>query len=412
MRFKRSAVFILLAALILLSGCDIHMEFQSPTPEPAAPPVEGDEVAPPVEVSAEEILLAKLTPSGVLVLSTEDQSLTLLDTQGNEISTVSLPDIVGSDPRSLHLTGSWTLGQPFPPVIYQVFQPVQAIRSTSGATLRQLPQMDGMMSLAGAAGQPAFAFASISYDGGFPISRLYAGTPESITDAPALYEWQDNQMGMVLLPVVIESSGGQPKGVWYAQTAWGIGGVDLIYPINRGLYFYDLTTGDHRVALNPDRNFQGISPDRKMAASVAFDGGGNKPMSIQYLESGAVIELALNPSTDRGAGYAVFSPSAKYVSWLEASGSLSGDPEFKPRIRVADTAGGRILAELDKTVAAQAAGWGQISWMKPVGFLNDQTVLVEARGENWGTVAILTLDLTSNFVSVFHSGGFSGFAYP
>ncbi len=76
-------------------------------------------------------------------------------------------------------------------------------------------------------------------------------------------------MGMVLLPVAVEAAGGQPQGVWYVQTAWGIGGVDLIYPINRGLYFYDLTTGENGMALNPDCNFQGISPDLTLAACIA-----------------------------------------------------------------------------------------------------------------------------------------------
>ena len=412
MGIKRTSVFIFLAGLLILSGCGIRVEFQSPTTEPAAPPVEGDEVAPPVEASAEEILLAKLTPSGVLVLSADDQLLTLIDLQGNDSATVSLPDVGGSDPRILHLIGSYTQGQPLPPIIYISFQPEQAIRSSSGALLRQLPQMDGIIGIAGAVGQPAFAFSSISYDGGFPISRLYAGTPDSISSAPAFYESQDSQMGMVLLPVAVEAAGGQPQGVWYAQTAWGIGGVDLIYPINRGLYFYDLTTGENRVALNQDRNYQGISPDRKMAASVPFDGGGNKAMAIHNLETGSMVDLALNPSTDRGAGYAVFSPGSKYVSWLEASGSLTGDPEFQPRVRVADAIGGSILAEMDKTAAAQAAGWGLVSWMKPVGFLNDQTVLVEARGENWGTVAVLAFDFSENSVRLFHQGSFSGFAYP
>jgi hypothetical protein len=412
MNIKRTSVFIFLTGLLIFSGCGIRVEFQSPTMEPAAPPVEGAEVAPPVEVSAEEILLAKLTPSGVLVLSAEIQLLTLVDSQGIEITTVSLPDIGGSDPRILHLAGSWTQGQPLPQVIYQAFQPVQEIRSSSGAMLRELPQMDGMIGIAGAVGQPAFAFSSISYDGGFPISRLYAGTPDSISSAPAFYESQDNQMGMVLLPVAVEAAGGQPQGVWYAQTAWGIGGVDLIYPINRGLYFYDLTTGENRVALNQDRNYQGISPDRKMAASVPFDGGGNKAMSVHHLETGTIVDLALNPSTDRGAGYAVFSPDSKYVSWLEASGSLTGNPEFQPRVRVGDASNGSVIAEMDKVNAAQAAGWSVVSWMKPVGFLNGQTVLVEARGENWGTVAVLAFDFSANSVKLFHQGSFSGFAYP
>jgi hypothetical protein len=412
MNIKRTSLFILIAGLLIFSGCGIHVEFQTPTTEPVAPPIEGDDVAPPVEVSAEEIRLAKLTPSGVLVFSMDDQLLTLVDPQGTEITTVSLPDIGGSDPRNLHLAGSWAQGQPLPPVIYQAFQPDQAIRLSSGATLIQLPQLDGMVGIAGAAGQPAFAFSRFSYEGGFPISRLHSGTPDSITDAPAFYESQDSQMGMVLMPVAVEAAGNQPQGVWYAQTAWGIGGVDLIYPINRGLYYYDLTTGENRMALNLDRNFQGISPDRKLAASVPFDGGGNKAMAVHDLETGMTTELALNPSTDRGAGYAVFSPDSRYVSWLEASGSLTGDPEFQPRIRVGDTADVSTLAEMDKIAAAQAAGWEWVSWMKPVGFLNNQTVLVEARGENWATVAVLAFDIASNSMSLFHAGSFSGFAYP
>lgn len=412
MSIKRRYLFIFIAGLFVLSGCGIRVEFQSPTSEPAAPPVEGDEVAPPVEASADEILLAKLTPSGVLVLSPDNQVLTLVDSQGNDITTVSLPDIAGSDPRNLHLTGTWIQGQTVPLIVYNAFQPEQTIRSSSGTLLRQLSQMDGMVGIAGAAGQPAFAFSSISYDGGYPVSRLYTGTPDSITDAPAFYESQDSQMGMVLLPVAVEAAGGQPQGVWYAHTAWGIGGVDLIYPINRGLYYYDLTTGENRMALNLDRNFQGISPDRKLAASVQFDGGGNKPMVVHDLETGAEITLALNPSTDRGSGYAVFSPNSQYVSWLEANGSLTGDPEFHPRVRVGDAADGNTLAEMDKFAAAQAAGWGLVSWMKPVGFLNDQTVLVEARGENWETVAVLAFEFSTNSVRLFHQGGFSGFAYP
>jgi len=50
--------------------------------------------------------------------------------------------------------------------------------------------------------------------------------------------------------------------------------------------------------------------------------------------------------------------------------------------------------------------------MKPVGFLDSQTVLVEARGENWETVALLKYDLAANSVGLFHSGSFSGFVYP
>ena len=219
-------------------------------------------------------------------------------------------------------------------------------------------------------------------------------------------------MGMVLMPVAVEAAGGQPQGVWYIQTAWGIGGVDIIYLINRGLFFFDLTSGENSLALNLDRNFQGLSPDHNLVASVPFDGGGNAAMTVLNLENGNETSFSLNSATDRGSGYGVFSPDGQYIAWLEASGSLTGNPEYKPIIRVGDTGSGGVVAELDKTAAAQAGGWPTVSWMKPVGFLNGQVVLVEARGENWNDVAVLKYDFSSNTASLFSQGSFSGFAFP
>ncbi|OPZ71937.1 MAG: hypothetical protein BWY83_00907 [bacterium ADurb.Bin478] len=409
---KKSLLIFVAAGLLALTACGIRVELASPTPEPAAPPVEGEESAPPVEESAEEIMLAQVTPSGVLALNPNSQTLVLVDLQGAEAAMIPAPDIAGGDPRILHAAGSWSAGQTAPQIIYGAFMPQQAVRSSSGATLTSFPATETFMGIAGAAGQPALALSVISYTEGFPVSRLFAGTPDSLAGSASFYESQDSQMGMVLLPVAVEAAGGQPQGVWYIQTAWGIGGVDLIYPINRGLYFYDLTTGENGMALNPDCNFQGISPDLTLAACVQFNGGGSSPMTVHHLSDGTLTTFALNAATDRGAGYAVFSSDSQRAAWLEASGSLTGEPEFKPIIRVGDTASGAVLAEMDKTAAAQAAGWGIVTWMKPVGFLDNQTVLVEARGEDWSTVALLKYDLAANSVGLFHSGSFSGFVYP
>jgi hypothetical protein len=400
------------AGLLALTACEIRVELASPTAEPAAPPVEGEEIAPPVESSAEEILLAQVTPSGVLALSAGSQTLALVDPMGAEAAMIPVPDIAGGDPRILHAAGSWSAGQPVPQIVFSVFMPQQAVKLSTGATLTSFPATDTFMGIAGAAGQPALALSVISYTGDFPVSRLFAGTSDSLPGSPSFYESQDSQMGMVLLPVAVKAAGGQPQGVWYIQTAWGVGGVDLIYPINRGLYFYDLTTGENGMALNPDCNFQGISPDQTLAACVQFNGSGTSPLTVHHLEDGTLTTFALDAATDRGAGYAVFSPDSQHAAWLEASGSLTGDPEFKPVIRVGDTASGAVLAEMDKTAAAQAAGWGSVSWMKPVGFLDNQTVLVEARAEDWDTVALLKYNLAANSVGLFHSGSFSGFVFP
>ena len=412
MVIKKSVFLIFASILLVLSGCGIHVEFQSPTLQPAAPPVEGNESAPPVETSAGDIMLAQITPSGVLILAGDGQTLKLVSPDGAEAASTQLPDIGGGDPSNLHLAGSWDMGKPLPPVVYYAFQPEQSIRLSANGSMDTLRSTDTMLGIAGADGQPAFAFSNVSFEGDTPTSRLYAGTPDSIKDAPAFYESQDSQMGMVLKPVAVEAAGGEPQGVWYIQTAWGIGGVDLIYPINRGLYFFDLTSGDNKMVLNLDRNFQGISPDHKWAASVKFDGGGNASLTVHNLENGNEVSFEPDPSTDRGAGYGVFSPDDLSIAWLEASGSLTGDPEYQPVIRVGDTGSGDAVAEMDKAAAAQAGGWPTVSWMEPVGFLNNQTVLVEARGENWEDVAVLKFQFASNDVSLFSQGSFAGFAYP
>jgi hypothetical protein len=409
---KKSVLLMMVVGLMVLTSCGVHIEFQSPTSQPVAPPVEGNESAPPVEASAGEILLAQVTPSGVLVMTDDNQTLKLLDLDGSEAGATQVPDIGGSDPRNLHLAGSWQLGQSLPPVVYYAFQPEQSLRLSTNGTVNNLRSSQSFQGLVGAAGQPAFAFSDVSFEKDTPVSHIYAGTPDSIKNVSAFYEFQDTQMGMVLMPVAVEAAGGQPQGVWYIQTAWGIGGVDIIYLINRGLFFFDLTSGENSLALNLDRNFQGLSPDHNLVASVPFDGGGNAAMTVLNLENGNETSFSLNSATDRGSGYGVFSPDGQYIAWLEASGSLTGNPEYKPIIRVGDTGSGGVVAELDKTAAAQAGGWPTVSWMKPVGFLNDQVVLVEARGENWNDVAVLKYDFSSNTASLFSRGSFSGFAFP
>ncbi len=409
---KKSLLIVVAAGLLALTACGIRVELASPTPEPAAPPVEGEESAPPVEESAEEIMLAQVTPSGVLALNPNSQTLVLVDPQGAEAAMIPAPDIAGGDPRILHTAGSWSAGQPAPQIIYGAFMPQQAVRSSTGATLTSFPATETFMGIAGAAGQPALALSVISYTEGFPVSRLFAGTPDSLAGSASFYESQDSQMGMVLLPVAVEAAGGQPQGVWYVQTAWGIGGVDLIYPINRGLYFYDLNHGREWHGAQPRLQFPGhfSRPDPGCLRAVQWRR--QFAMTVHHLSDGTLTTFALNAATDRGAGYAVFSPDSQRAAWLEASGSLTGEPEFKPVIRVGDTSSGAVLAEMDKTAAAQAAGWGIVTWMKPVGFLDNQTVLVEARGEDWSTVALLKYDLAANSVGLFHSGSFSGFVYP
>lgn len=409
---KFSTIAIFVVVLLLLPACGIRVELGNPTPEGAVPEAEGPENAPRLNVSAEEILLKRMTPVGVLLTDEGSQTLNLVSPQGALLSSVALPGFGAGDPRSLHLAGGWGEGAPLPPVVYLAWQPEQGIMQALEGSAAMLRPLNAFVGMAGAAGQAAFAFSDMRYEQDSVTARLFAGTADAIGSAAPFYELQGSQMGMALLPVAVEAAGGQPQGVWYIQTAWGIGGADLIYPINRGLYFFDLTSGENRMALDHSKNFQGLSPDRRLAASVEFDSQSGAPLTIHHLQSGQSLEFAANPATDRGAGYVVFSPDGKVAAWMEADGSLTGDPPFHPRVRVGHTDSGSILAEVEKEPIAQTLGWETLSWMKPVGFLNSDTLLIEARGSNWNNVAVVIWTLSDLAAKPLGEGSFSGFAYP
>jgi len=413
MRNKRNLLSLLMISLVsAISGCGIKIEFQEQTEDLTAPPVEGEDSAPPMEASAEEIMIEQLTPNGVMAMAEDNLSLAVFNAEGKQLDFMQAPGIGSGDPQNLHLAGSWSENTPLPPLIYRGWEPEQAILQSVNGIASSLRTTDAFLSMAGAEGQPAFAFSEVALDANAPHSYLYAGTPDSIDSATAFYEMKDDQMVMALQPVAVDAVGGQPQGVWYTQTAWGIGGVDLIFPINQGLFFFDLTSGENLQALDNTRNFQGISPDRQWAASVEFDYVGNKALTVRNLETGQSVTFALHPASDRGAGYAVFSPDGQYAAWLEAGGSLLGDPPFHPRVRVGDTASGGVVAETDSVAATQVLGWGTVSFLKPAGFLDAQTVVIEARGEEWGTVALLKYGFATGSLSVLCQGSFAGFVYP
>lgn len=411
MNRKFFALSLLGLSFLVMAGCGVKIQLQDENDEQVAPPVEGEDSAPPVETSAEEILITQLTPTGVMALAEDNISLGVFDHNGTQLAFMQAPGIGSGDTQNLHLAGGWTSGA-LPPLVYRGWEPEQAILQSINGVASTLRATNSFIALAGAGGQPAFAFSEAVFESNNSVSRLYAGTQDSIGSAAAFYEITDVQMGMVLMPVAVEAAGGQPQGVWYVQTAWGIGGIDLIFPINRGLYFYDLTSGENSMALDLNRSFQGISPDQRWAASVEFNSGKEAKMAVQNLETGQSIEFPPNPATDRGAGYAVFSPDGQYVAWLEASGSLTGDPPFQPRVRVGDLGSGGVVAEADKNEVAQALGWSTVSWLKTAGFLDERTLVIEARGADWGTVSLLKYDFAADRLIFLCQGSFAGFTYP
>ena len=355
--------------------------------------------------------VAKGLPLGVMTSGSTDSVLKLFDLAGVETGQIPVPGATDLYPEDVHATSPSMGGSP-PSVVYKTWDPSQAIMLASGGSAAALRETTSFLGMAGAAGQPAFAFSEALFEEQGLRSFLYAVTLENAGSAAPFYELSHDPTGMALKPVGMEAVSGMPQGVWYTKTAWGIGGVDLIFPITRGLYFFDLTTGDNLQVVDPEQDFQGISPDLSFAASVEFDMEGDKTMKVHQLENGAVIKFPLNPASDRGAGFAVFSPDNRFVSWMEGEGSWMPDPPtFKSRVRIGEITSGGVVQEIDSTTAADIIEWNQLGRFVPVGWIDNSNVLIEARSDNWDQAALMKYNSKTGGLSYFCSGSFAAFVY-
>jgi len=354
-----------------------------------------------------------LIPDGVLINTDNGVGLTYLDTNGQILSEIQTPGIGYVDPDSVAIAGAIIPDQPLPPIIYRSWEPEQALMVNTNGQISTLHLTNSFLSLKAAPGQPAIAFSEVMYSPeNFPHSFLYAENSTNLGNVGSFYDLIDEPTYMALMPAGIKAINGEPQGVWYTKTAWGIGGADLIFPITRGLYFFDLTIDENLQYIDPDRSFQGISPDLSHAGTVDFDMAGNRAMTVVNLTSSQKTSFALDSTSDRGAGFAVFSPNNQFAAWLEASGSMISEPSnFHPRVRIGDIKNGGVVRDLLDTSAAQAINGDQVTFMRPAGWLNNETLLVEVRGQDWGNVSLLRYNVSSGGLSIFSSGSFAGFGY-
>ncbi|HEY60714.1 MAG TPA: hypothetical protein G4N92_08555 [Anaerolineae bacterium] len=367
----------------------------------AAQPAEGS------ETQESAILLPKM----ILVDTSDNTGLTFYDLEGSPISEYKTPGLGFADPTYVHIAGNVSRDPIKTPLIFEIYDPEAALLVNVNDNIYKLVSTPNFFLLKGAPAQPVLAYTRVLLEEDALKSDLIVGNLDTLPNAAPIYTLFDDQTYLALAPLAIFAQNGQPLGIWYTHTAWGIGG-DIIYPFNHGLYYYNLSSGENFQYLDDSRNVQGFSQDFTWAASVEFSGSGDFSLTIENLQTGVVVNFPLDPTSDRGVGYAYFSSDNQFVAWLEASGShMSMEPNYHSRIRVGLTSGG-IIEDLDDAHIAQAAGFSLITYMKPVGWLDQQTLLVEVRREDWGQVALVIIDALSGSVSKFAAGKFVGFAYP
>lgn len=372
-----------------------------------------DESAKSYEPASEITGSGDLLPDVVLVSMDDGVRLTYLDIDGQVLLEIETPGIGSADPENVVITGPIIPGKSLPPVIYRIWEPEQALMVNTGGQISILRQTDSFLSLSGAPGQTAVSFSEVMISpDNFPHSFLYAGNTANLGSVESFYDLIDEPSYMALMPVGVKAVNGEPQGVWYTKTGWGIGGVDLIFPITSGVYFYDLTNGENLQYIDSARSFQGISPDLSYAGSVDFDMAGNRAMTIVNLTNNEQTPFVLHPASDRGAGFSIFSPNNQFVAWLEAGGSMISEPsDFHPRVRIGDIKNKGVVKDLTDAAAAQAISSDQITFLRPAGWLTNEILLIEVRGQDWGDVYLLRYDILSGGLSIFSSGSFVGFGY-
>jgi hypothetical protein len=218
------------------------------------------------------------------------------------------------------------------------------------------------------------------------------------------------------IPLAVQASNNEPQGVWFSLMPYGIGG-DIVFPPHKGLYYLDLMAGGpETLFLTDDFNPVGLSPDLNWVAYAPTDNGfvsGQNPRITLYnLYTTVGIDIPINPASDRGAGFAVFSPDNQYVAWMEGSGWMMAEtPNFHSKVVIADI-NGNILAELPDNVLAAQSGDPNSTWVRPMGWLDAETLIVDVRGEDWNNTSLVKVRFDGSNIAYLASGQFEGFTYP
>ena len=396
-----------LASLILFSiACSLF----SPPPVEPPPPITAIPSSTPdvaeAEPSSEETLTAKL-PTGIV--TEENGMLTFYDRDGYTITQVTPPYATSN----LHIAGPVPAGETnLPLVYYSIEQNNSILLDNNGqvTTLKSSPYFAGMI---GAEGSPIIAYTTAEFANDGLISNLYFGSPQSLPTAEPVLSDVDPQ-GWALMAIAIDMDGDQPVGIWYSKQPWGIGG-DIVFHPRRTLSYLDVQTGTAYQYLGAEANPSALSADRKWVAYTndTSVGAGVGAMEIRNFVSGENISYPLMPAVDqRGAGKASFSPNNQYLAWMEANGwQMAEVPNFHSVVRVGDLQG-NIIAEFADTAFLSISGMSTVQRVESVGWFDDNTLVVMARGEYWSDAVMITIDIPSRSMRLLARGVFVGFTYP
>ena len=266
------------------------------------------------------------------------------------------------------------------------------------------------LGLTGVPAQPIVVFSQLEYLDTALRSKLYVGSIQTLPSAAPVNVIDDPE-SWAIKPLLLEAENGAPTKIWYTRIAYGIGG-DIVYEPRKGLFTLELASGQTNTVLDNNLSPWDISADMNWFAYSINDTQSNS-LCIKDIQTEAdTCYPALPASEPRGAGNAFFSPDGSYVAWMEGDGSqMAETPHFKSTVRVGQM-DGTVVADLPMKSFENAAGIGSIGRAEAVEWLDNQTVIVQVRGQEWSQVALLRYNIVNKETSYLAPGEFIGLVYP
>jgi hypothetical protein len=353
----------------------------------------------------------ELIPAAVLINGNLETALTLIGSDQKYIGNVYIDNAKNISSGEAIPVGRYSSEEDDIPLVYSAYSTGVNIMLHKDDQNQVLRQLESLSNIAGSNGQSAVAFADVAYSDSGLKSSLYVANVDQLGLSTSVYQITDALQQWALAPVAVEVKDNQPGGVWYTTSGWGVGGPGIIFPITQGLYYYDIQTGNNTEYLSRDESLQGLSPDHHLAGSIASSSYSDHAMKVTNLESHWSLQFPLQASSDQGSGFAVFSPDDQYIAWLEAGTSSYDQNQYNYMVRVGNLTDGKVIFEINSGVVEQTLRQSDVSYLQPVGWLDDNSLLIEARGENWEDVNVVRLDLADQKVYQFAIGAFVNFVY-
>ncbi len=354
----------------------------------------------------------ELKPAAVLVnKNLADESLTIVAPDQKFIANVKIKNSGYMSVGDVVPAGRYSKEKAGLPLVYATYSAGAEIRLSQNDQIQTLRKLDSLSKIAGSDGQKAIAFADVAYAGSSLKSSLYVANIDNLGLSTSVYQLEDIMQQWALAPLAVEVKDDQPSGVWYTATGWGVGGPGIIFPITQGLNYFDVENDSNTEYLSRDESLQGLSPDHHLAGIIASSSYGDHAMTVTNLETHWSLTFPLRKESDMGSGYAVFPPNDQYAAWLEAGTSPYDQYQYNYIVRVGNLSEGKVVFEIDPGAAEQTLHEDSLTYLRPVGWLDDNSLLIEARGANWEDANIVRLDLSDGKLYQFAGGAFVSFLY-